>query len=322
MSLDNKTILVTGGTGSFGQKFTEMVLKRYKPKAIRIFSRGEYLQWEMQKKFNDNRLRFLIGDVRDKERLSRAMDGVDVVVHAAALKHVTVAEYNPIEAIRTNVDGTANVVNAAIDNKVEKVLLISSDKAVNPVNLYGATKLCAEKLFTHANSYVGDKKTRFSCVRYVNVLQTRGSVVPLFQEQKKTGVLTVTDEKMTRFFITLEQGIELVFSALENMNGGEVFIPKAPSMKIMDLAKAVAQDAKIEIIGVRPGEKLHEALLTTDEASHTKEFDNYYIVEPEFTFWNKENSKDGKKLPEGFSYTSDNNTQWLNQEDLKKMIAQ
>mgnify|MGYP001602124514 CR=1 FL=1 len=322
MVFDNKTILVTGGTGSFGQKFTEIVLKNHNPKAIRIFSRGEYLQWEMQNKFNDKRLRFFIGDVRDKNRLSRAMNGVDIVVHAAALKHVPVAEYNPIEALRTNVDGPANFVDTAIDNNVEKAILISSDKAVNPVNLYGATKLCAEKLFVQANSYVSDRKTRFSCVRYVNVLGSRGSVVPVFLEQKKTGTVTVTDEKMTRFFITMEQGISLVVNALEKMYGGEIFIPKAPSMKIMDLVKALAQEAQVKITGVRPGEKLHEVLFTNDEARHTKEFDNYFVIEPEFAFWGwgKKNINEGKQLASDFYYASDNNTQWIGQDDLKKMI--
>lgn len=322
MSLDNKTILVTGGTGSFGQKFTETVLKNHNPKAVRVFSRTEYLQWEMAEKFKDPRLRFLIGDVRDKERLYRAMNGVDIVVHAAALKQVPIAEFNPMEAIKTNVYGTANVVDACIDNGIEKAILISTDKAVNPVNLYGATKLCAEKLFIQANSYVGDRKTRFSCVRYGNVVGSRGSVVPIFLEQKKTGTLTVTDEKMTRFWITLEQGVALVINSLANMHGGETFIPKIPSMKIMDLVKAIAHDAQIKITGIRPGEKLHEILLTADEARHSLEFDTHFVIEPEFAFWQKENLKEGKPFVEGFSYASDNNTQWLLQEDFKKMIQE
>lgn len=322
MSLDNKVILVTGGTGSFGQKFTETVLKNHNPKAIRIFSRSEYLQWEMAQKFNSDKLRFFIGDVRDKERLSRAMNGADIVVHAAALKHVPIAEFNPMEAVKTNVMGTANVVDAAIDNGVEKAILISSDKAVNPVNLYGATKLCAEKLFIQANSYVGDRKTKFSCVRYGNVVGSRGSVVPIFLEQKKTGTLTVTDEKMTRFWITLEQGVALVIKSLANMHGGETFIPKIPSMKIMDLVKAIAHDAQIKITGIRPGEKLHETLLTSDEARHSLEFDTHFVIEPEFAFWKKENLKEGKPFVEGFTYASDNNTQWLLEEDFKKMIQE
>lgn len=318
--LNKKVILVTGGTGSFGQKFTEVVLKKYKPKAIRIFSRGEYLQWEMKKKFNDERLRFFIGDVRDKDRLSRAMNGADIVVHAAALKHVPVAEFNPIEAIKTNIDGTANVVDAAIDNEIEKAILISSDKAVNPVNLYGATKLCAEKLFVQANSYVGDRKTRFACARYVNVLNSRGSVVPIFLEQKKDGALTVTDEKMTRFFITSEQGINLVFDALKKMQGGEIFVPKAPSMKIIDVAKAVAAGAQVKITGIRPGEKIHEVLLTADEARYSHEFDNYYVVRSQFASWDLRNFSGGKKVPDGFYYASDNNSKWFTSEEFKKTI--
>lgn len=322
MSLDSKTILVTGGTGSFGQKFAETVLKNHNPKAVRIFSRSEYLQWEMAQKFKDERLRFFIGDVRDKERLYRAMNGVDIVVHAAALKQVPIAEFNPMEAVKTNVMGTANVVDAAIDNGIEKAILISSDKAVNPVNLYGATKLCAEKLFIQANSYVGDRKTRFSCVRYGNVVGSRGSVVPIFLEQKKTGTLTVTDEKMTRFWITLEQGVAFVIDSLSKMHGGETFIPKIPSMKIMDLARAIDAEAAIKITGIRPGEKLHEILLTANEARHSLEFDNHFVIEPEFAFWKKENLKEGKSFVEGFNYASDSNTQWLLQEDFKKMMQE
>lgn len=320
MILDNKTILITGGTGSFGQKFTEIALKNHKPKAIRIFSRGEYLQWEMSQKFKDERLRFFIGDVRDKERLSRAMNGVDIVIHAAALKQIPITEFNPIEAIKTNINGTANVVDTAIDNGIEKAILISSDKAVNPVNLYGATKLCAEKLFIQANSYVGDRKTRFSCVRYGNVVGSRGSVVPVFLEQKKTGVLTVTDEKMTRFWITLDQGVALVINSITNMHGGEIFIPKIPSMKIMDLVKAIAPEASVKITGIRPGEKLHEILLTQEEARRAKDLGDYFIIEPEFAFWSKENFKEGTPLSEGFHYASDNNNQWLNGEDFNKII--
>ncbi|OGZ62606.1 MAG: UDP-N-acetylglucosamine 4,6-dehydratase (inverting) [Candidatus Staskawiczbacteria bacterium RIFCSPHIGHO2_02_FULL_34_10] len=320
MSLDNKTILITGGTGSFGQKFTETVLKNHNPKAIRIFSRSEYLQWEMAQKFKDERLRFFIGDIRDKERLSRAMNGVDIVVHAAALKQVPIAEFNPMEAIKTNINGTANVVDVAIDNGVEKAILISTDKAVNPVNLYGATKLCAEKLFIQANAYVGSRKTKFSCVRYGNVVGSRGSVVPVFLEQKKTGTLTVTDEKMTRFWITLEQGVALVINSIASMYGGEIFIPKIPSMKIMDLVKVISPEAQVKITGIRPGEKLHEILLTADEARHSLEFDSYFIIEPEFAFWKKESLKEGKTFVEGFNYSSDNNTQWFKQEDFKKLV--
>ena len=320
MPLNNKTILITGGTGSFGQKFAEIALKRYKPKSIRIFSRGEFLQWEMAKKFNDSRLRFLIGDIRDKDRISRAMNGVDIVVHAAALKQIPAIEYNPIEAINTNILGTANIIDAAIDNNVEKAFFISSDKAVNPTNLYGATKLCAEKLFIQANSYTGERKTKFSCVRYGNVIGSRGSVIPLFLEQKKNGALTVTDKRMTRFWIVLEQGIDFVINCIEKMEGQEIFIPKIPSMKIIDLAQIIAPESKIKIIGIRPGEKLHEILLSPEEAKHSKEFDKYFIIEPEFLFQKKNNFKEGKLLQDNFEYSSDTNKEWLSEEQMRKIL--
>jgi UDP-N-acetylglucosamine 4,6-dehydratase/5-epimerase len=258
--------------------------------------------------------------VRDKERLYRAMNGVDIVVHAAALKQVPTCEYNPIEAIRTNVDGTINVIDAAIDNQVDKVIMISTDKAVHPVNLYGATKMTAEKLFTQANSYAGGKKTKFSCVRYGNVIGSRGSVIPLFLEQKKTGLLTVTDETMTRFWITREQGVSLVMNSLETMNGGEIFIPEIPSMRISDLAEVLAPDVKRKVIGIRPGEKIHEILLTEDEARHSRKFDDYFVIEPDHSFWNKHDLEGGKLLPEGFQYTSDNNSQWLKGDELLDII--
>lgn len=320
MSLDNKTILVTGGTGSFGQKFTEIVLKKYKPKAIRIFSRGEFLQWEMARKFNDPRLRLFIGNVRDKERLYRAMIGADIVAHAAALKQVPAAEYNPIEAIRTNIMGTANVIDAAIDNQVEKVIFISTDKAVNPINLYGATKLCAEKLFVQANSYVGGGGTGFSCSRYGNVVGSRGSVIPLFLEQNGEGALTVTDRRMTRFWITLDQGVNFVINCIEKMKGGEVFIPKIPSLRIMDLVKAIGPEVKIKITGIRPGEKINEVLLTPEEARHSKEFDKYFVIEPEHPFWKRDNLQGGKLLPDGFRYSSDANKDWVTEKEIKKFI--
>jgi len=320
MRFNNKTILITGGTGSFGQKFVEIVLKKYKPKTIRIFSRGEFLQWKMAKKFNDLRLRFLIGDVRDKDRVYRAMNGVDIVVHAAALKQIPVAEYNPIEAVKTNILGTVNVIDAAIDNGVGKAIFISTDKAVNPVNFYGATKLCAEKLFIQANSYTGERKTKFSCVRYGNVIGSRGSVVPLFLEQREKGILTITDKKMTRFWITLEQGINFVIGCIGKMKGGEIFIPKIPSMKIIDLAKVINPKAKIKIIGIRPGEKFHEVLLSAEEASHSKEFNRYFVIEPEFPFWKRDNFKNGKPLPDEFRYTSDTNKKWLTKEQMGKIL--
>jgi UDP-N-acetylglucosamine 4,6-dehydratase/5-epimerase len=322
MDWSKKIILLTGGTGSFGQKFTEIMLKRHKPKALRIFSRDELKQYEMEKKFNnDTCLRFFIGDVRDKERLERAMDDADIVVHAAALKQVPLCEYNPFEAIKTNVFGAQNVIEAAIDHNIEKVIAISSDKAVNPVNLYGATKICMEKLFVAANSYVGgERQTRMSCVRYGNVIGSRGSVIPLFNEQKATGTITTTDKRMTRFWITLEQGVEFVIKCIEMMHGGEIFVPKIPSMKIMDLAKVIAPNCKVKYIGIRPGEKINECLVTEDEARHALEFDNFFVIEPEHPWWKKENWKNGKSLPEGFRYTSDNNDKQLTIEELQKIL--
>jgi UDP-N-acetylglucosamine 4,6-dehydratase (inverting) len=316
-----KTVLVTGGTGSFGKKFAEIVLKEHEPKALRIFSRGELLQLQTRQAFDDDRLRFFIGDVRDRERLYRAMNGVDIVVHAAALKQVPACEYNPLEAVRTNIDGAANVIDAAIDNEVEKVLAISTDKAVWPVNLYGATKLVAEKLFVHGNAYTGGRKTRFSVVRYGNVVGSRGSVVPLFFKQKNTGRVTITDERMTRFWLTLEQGVRFVISCLEQMRGGEIFVPKIPSMRIVDLAEAIAPGAGKETIGIRAGEKLHECLLTEEEARHTREFETYYVIEPEHPFWRDDTGQEAAFLPEGFSYSSNNNQSWLSAEELWALIG-
>ncbi|MBN2014546.1 MAG: UDP-N-acetylglucosamine 4,6-dehydratase (inverting) [Candidatus Altiarchaeota archaeon] len=317
---DEKTILVTGGTGSFGQKFTEILLRKHKPDSVRIYSRGELMQYEMENKFDDPRLRFLIGDVRDRVRLSRAMNNVDIVVHAAALKQVPACEYNPIEAVRTNIEGSVNVIDAAIDNAVDRVLAISTDKAVHPVNLYGSTKMVAEKLFVQGNSYAsGGKKTKLSCVRYGNVVGSRGSVIPLFLKQREKGEITLTDERMTRFWITLEQGVEFVMSCIGRMKGGEVFIPKIPSMRITDLADAIAPKAKRRVIGIRPGEKLHEILLTEDESRHSREFDDYFVIDPEHPFWSDEHMTSGKRLPEGFRYASDANDQWLTGVELKKM---
>jgi len=323
MPLSGKVILITGGTGSFGKKFTEIVLREHDPKAVRIFSRGEFLQLQMRQQFNDDpRLRFFIGDVRDRDRLYRALDGADIVVHAAALKQVPACEYNPIEAVKTNIDGAVNVINAAIDNEVEKVIAISTDKAVYPVNLYGATKLVAEKLFVQGNAYTGKHRTRFSVVRYGNVVGSRGSVIPLFLEQRRTGKITITDERMTRFWITLEQGVRFVISCIERMKGGEIFVPKIPSMRIVDLADVIAPGVEREIIGIRPGEKIHECLITEEEARHAREFDTYFVIEPEFPFWSKDNLDGGKPLPEGFKYTSDTNTWWLTKEELKQMIEE
>lgn len=321
MTLDNKVILVTGGTGSFGQKFTEIALREHNPLVIRVFSRGELLQQEMRQKFNnDERLRFFIGDVRDRERLYRAMNGADIVIHAAALKQVPTCEYNPIEAVKTNISGAANVIDTAIDNGVERVMYISTDKAVQPINLYGATKLVAEKLFIQGNAYASGRKTRFSCVRYGNVVGSRGSVVLLFLEQKRNGTITVTDERMTRFWITLEQGVRFVIDCSSRMHGGEVFIPKIPSMKITDLADVIAPEAKTEVIGMRPGEKVNEILLTEEEARHTKELDNYFTIEPEHPFFRRGSIEDGKPLPDGFRYTSDGNDWWLSKDELSGVM--
>lgn len=326
MPFTNKVILVTGGTGSFGKKFTEIALKECNPKVIRIYSRDELKQQQMRVEFqefyNYEKLRFFIGNVRDKNRLYRAMNGVDIVVHAAALKQVPACEYNPIEAVKTNINGAANVIDAAIDNKVEKVMALSTDKAVHPMNLYGATKLVAEKLFVQGNSYSGVRKTIFSCVRYGNVVGSRGSVIPVFQRQKKTGKITITDENMTRFWITQEQAVRFIIDCIEKMKGGEIFVPKIPSMKIIDLAEVIAFECKKEVIGIRPGEKINEVLLTEEEAHHTKEFDNYFLVEPEHHFWRKENYKKGKLLPSNFIYSSGNNDHWLTKAELKKMLEE
>jgi UDP-N-acetylglucosamine 4,6-dehydratase (inverting) len=318
---DGKTILVTGGTGSFGQKFTEILLKECSPKGIRIYSRGELMQMQMSQKFEDARMSFLIGDVRDRNRLYRAMRGVDIVVHAAAMKQVPACEYNPIEAVKTNIEGTINLIDAAVDNNVKKVMLISTDKAVHPVNLYGATKMVAEKLGIQGNAYSGGKTPWFSCVRYGNVIGSRGSVIPLFKEQQKKGVITITDEKMTRFWISLDQGVRFVMNSIEIMKGGEIFIPKIPSMRLTDLADAIAPNVKKEYVGIRAGEKLHEVLLTEDEARHAKEYEHGFVIEPEHRFWQKDEGTVGEALPEGFRYASDTNTIWLSNEDLKKIIA-
>ena len=320
MPLAGKVILLTGGTGSFGRKFTEIALKEYDFKVLRVLSRDELKQLKMAQQFNDHRLRFFLGDVRDKDRLYRAMNGVDVVVHAAALKQVPAAEYNPLEAVKTNILGGANVIDAAIDNGVKKVIFISTDKAVHPVNLYGATKLVAEKLFVHANAYSG-RRVRFSCVRYGNVVGSRGSVIPLFLQQRLNGTITITDERMTRFWITLEEGVIFVINCIKRMVGGEVFIPKTPSMRLMDIGQTIAPEAKREIIGIRPGEKLHEELITREEAPRTKEFEHHYVIEPELSFWESGNHQDGKYVAKDFQYGSDTNTQWLSPEDLKACLA-
>ena len=287
MNWEDRTILVTGGTGSFGKALTRVVLEELNPKKLIIYSRDELKQFEMRRVlgFDDERIRYFIGDVRDKQRLYRAMDGVDVVVHAAAMKQVPACEYNPIEAVRTNIEGATNIIDVAIDEGVQKVIALSTDKAVNPINLYGATKLVAEKLFVQGNSYAGAGVTRFSCTRYGNVVGSRGSVIPLLKQQRSTGTVTVTDERMTRFWLTIEQGVRFVLRCIEHMQGGEVFVPKIPSMRILDLAKAVAPDCTIEFIGIRPGEKLHEVLVSRDESRQTREFDDMYVIEPSFPAW-------------------------------------
>jgi len=320
MEWKNKTVLITGGTGSFGKKFTEIIILKYPIKKLIVFSRDELKQLEMQQQFKDKRLRFFIGDVRDSERLYRAFEGVDVVVHAAALKQVPTAEYNPFEAIKTNILGAKNVIDAAIDRGIPKVMAISTDKAVNPINLYGATKLCAEKLFIDGNAYAGEKNIRFSVARYGNVVGSRGSVIPIFQESKKTGILSITDKRMTRFWITLEQGVNFVIKCMERMHGGEIFVPKIPSMRIVDVAKVIAPSCKFKIIGIRPGEKLHEVLMTDDEVRRALEFSDMYIIEPDFKWWGGGDWKGGKRLPEEFKYSSDKNSRWLTDAELKRMI--
>lgn len=317
--LNGKSVLITGGTGSFGKKFIHKALTLGVRKII-VFSRDELKQYEMKQEFKDERLRFFIGDVRDKDRLYRAFDGVDIVIHAAAMKHVDACEYNPFEAVKTNIHGAQNIIEAAIDCGVEKVIALSTDKACSPVNLYGATKLASDKLFVAANAYVGDKKTSFSVVRYGNVVGSRGSVVPFFKKMKETGTLPVTDERMTRFWITLEQGVQFVLDNLERMHGGEIFVPKIPSMKVVDLAKAIGPECEIEIIGIRPGEKLHEAMIMEDDARHTVEFDDYYVIQPEFPWWSKKYADGGKELSDGFAYTSDSNEEWLQIDQLKEMV--
>jgi UDP-N-acetylglucosamine 4,6-dehydratase len=321
MDWTNKSVLITGGTGSFGKKFTKILLAEKNPRKIIIFSRDELKQHEMRVHgYDDPRLRYFIGDVRDRERLLRAMHGVDIVVHAAALKQVPACEYNPMEAVKTNILGTANVLEAALDAGVQKVLALSTDKAVSPANLYGGTKLVAEKLVIQSNNYAAGSGTRYACVRYGNVVGSRGSVVPLFIKMRSTGKITITDERMTRFWLSLEQGVHFVINCIEQMEGGEVFVPKIPSTKVMDLARAIAPDAKIDIIGIRPGEKLHEDLLSADEARNAVERNGMYIIRPPETLWNRNQHYEGAPLPEGFSYTSDNNAEWLDVEGIRKYI--
>jgi UDP-N-acetylglucosamine 4,6-dehydratase len=321
--LSQSSLLITGGTGSFGHTFVPLTLKNFNPKRIVIYSRDEMKQWEMAKLFRDDpRVRFFIGDVRDRERLYRALDGIDYVVHAAATKIVPTAEYNPFECVKTNVSGAMNVIDAAIDRKVKRVVALSTDKASSPINLYGATKLASDKLFVAGNSYAGSHNTRFAVVRYGNVMGSRGSVIPFFLSIKDRGVLPVTDERMTRFMITLEQGVELVWHAFEDMEGGEIYVKKIPSMKVTDIAAAVAPNAKQEIIGIRPGEKVHEQMIGPEDSFYTYEYEHHYKILPAIHNWSNctNRIKNGKKVSEDFSYTSDNNTEWMTIDALRNWI--
>lgn len=324
MNWKEKTVLVTGGTGSFGKKFIRLMLDEYQPKKIIVFSRDELKQHEMRTTggFYHPSIRYFIGDIRDRDRLMTAFYGVDIVVHTAALKQVPACEYNPMEAIKTNIMGSSNVIDAAIANNVEKVLALSTDKAVNPVNLYGATKLAAEKLMVQSNAYAGGRKTRIACSRYGNVVGSRGSVVPLFIKQRASGEVTITDDRMTRFWISLEQGVRFVIRCVEEMQGGELFVPKIPSMKMTDLAKAIAPEAEIKIIGIRPGEKLHESLISEDEARTTVELEDMFVVQPsvEALWFGHAWADKGKSVPDGFTYTSANNTEWLDVAGINEIV--
>jgi len=321
---NNKNILITGGTGSFGKKATEIILKKYKPSRLIIFSRDELKQFEMAQVYSVQDypcMRYFIGDVRDKERLHRAFHNVDYVIHAAALKQVPAAEYNPFEAVKTNIFGAQNIINVSIDQKVKKVIALSTDKAANPINIYGATKLCSDKLFIAGNSYVGRNHTIFSVVRYGNVVGSRGSVVPYFIKQKETGILPITDNRMTRFWITLEQGVDFVLKCLERMVGGELFVPKIPSMNIMDLAKAICPKCKTEIIGIRPGEKLQEVMVPKDEAHRTLEYEDYYLIQPDFRFFERRFDSNGiKPVPKDFEYNSGINPWRLSIVEMRELI--
>ena len=321
--LDGKSVLVTGATGSFGKRFVKHVIEEHDPARLVIFSRDELKQFEMQQWLKSPKLRYFLGDVRDKERLYRAFDGIQIVIHAAAMKQVPASEYNPMEAVKTNIIGAENVIDVCIDQKVERVIALSTDKAANPANLYGATKLCSDKLFIAANGLSGRHRTRFSVVRYGNVVGSRGSVIPFFMQKRKEGVLPITDPRMTRFWITLDQGAQFVLDSLERMHGGEIFVPKIPSMKIMDVAKAVAPDCRTEIIGIRPGEKLHEIMITPDDAWNTVELDRYYVIQPAADWWDSKvytNDMHARQVPDGFQYSSDRNTEWMSADDLRALL--
>jgi len=319
--LDNRTVLITGGTGSFGKRFVQSVLDTTAVRKVIVFSRDELKQSEMHQAFPDeSRLRFFIGDVRDYQRLYRAFHGVDIVVHAAALKQVPAAEYNPFEAVKTNVHGAQNVIEAAIEQDVNRVIALSTDKACSPINLYGATKLVSDKLFINGNAYAGGTATRFAVVRYGNVVGSRGSVVPYFKELAPAGELPITDERMTRFWITLQQGVQFVMDSLERMHGGELFVPKIPSMKVTDLAAAIAPEARLRVVGIRPGEKLHEEMISSPDSRRTVDMGTYYVIQPEMEWW-PDQQLSGSPVPDGFSYTSDTNTEWLTVEKLRDMVA-
>jgi len=321
--LNNKSILVTGGTGSFGHAFVKMTLKSYDPKRIIIYSRDEMKQWEMAKLFKgDSRIRFLIGDVRDKDRLYRALDGVDYVVHAAATKIVPTAEYDPFECVKTNVIGAMNLIDACIDKKVQRIIALSTDKASSPSNLYGATKLTSDRLFVSGNSYTGMHNTFFSVVRYGNVMGSRGSVIPFFLSQIPKGELPITDDRMTRFMITLEEGVKLVWHAFDDMLGGEIYVKKIPSIKVVDIAKVIAPKCRHEIIGIRPGEKLHEEMISSHDSDNTFEYQNYFKILPQINNWklDKKRIKDGRKVSDDFSYSSEINREWMSKTDLRKWI--
>lgn len=319
---NDKSILITGGTGSFGKKFVEIMLKEYNPRKLIVFSRDELKQFEMAQKLHgyDEKIRFFIGDVRDKDRLTRAFRDVDYVIHAAALKQVPAMEYNPSEAIKTNIIGAMNVIDAAISSGIKKVLALSTDKACNPANLYGATKLCSDKLFVAANSYAGDSDVQFSVVRYGNVIGSRGSVVPFFKSKAKDGILPITDERMTRFWITLGQAVRYVFRSLSRMHGGEIFIPKIPSINILDLARAIAPECEIKIVGIRPGEKLHEVMISSDDARYTKDLGDSFVIQPAFRWWSDQNHSEGKPVPEDFCYSSDLYVQKMAQPELEEIL--
>jgi UDP-N-acetylglucosamine 4,6-dehydratase len=325
---DDKAVLITGGTGSFGKKFTSYLLSNYKPRKVVIFSRDEFKQFEMSALFHEpeHEVRYFLGDIRDKERLYRSFEGIDYVIHAAALKQVPAAEYNPFEAVKTNILGAQNIIDAAIDRGVKKVIALSTDKAVSPINLYGATKLAMEKLLIAANVYVGTKETSFSVVRYGNVIGSRGSVIPYFKTFLNNGgkKLPITDERMTRFWITLDQGVGLVAKAVQEAAGGEVFVPKIPSMRIADLARAVSPTCNFEVIGIRPGEKLHESLISKDEGRNTVDMEDYYVILPLFANGSKKYHKYTRfpRMGEGFSYRSDRNDRWLSEEELSRMVAE